>query len=260
VSLEVSGLACRGRAGYGLIDVGLSVPAGGACVLIGPNGAGKSLLLAVLAGLARPHAGRVRVAGFDLATRTAALRRAVGYTPQIPAAFAGLTVHEQLDFLARCRGLRGKERQESVATLLEVVGLAELSRVEATLLTPGQQRRLALAGALVHNPPVLLLDTALSGLDPAGRDELLEVLREVHALGATMLLASDRPAEALGLCTQALVLEGGRVAWQGSATEIPSDYVSAPEPRIAAPDRDAVPVAPSPSAAAAAELQEGWVA
>jgi ABC-type multidrug transport system ATPase subunit len=106
---------------------------------------------------------------------------------------------------------------------------------------------------------VLLLDTALSGLDPAGRDELLEVLREVHALGATILLATDRPAEALGLCTQALVLEGGRVAWEGSAAEIPSDYVSAPEPRVAAPDRDNGPVASSPRASAAAELREGWV-
>jgi ABC-type multidrug transport system ATPase subunit len=234
MSIEVVGLSCRGQGGYGLRDVSLSVPEGSACLLAGPNGGGKSLLLAALAGLVRPTAGRLTVAGHDLLRRPSAARRALGYVPQIPAAFAGLTVEEHVEFLARCHGLRGKERDESVATLLDVVGLLDAARVEAAALTPGQQRRLALAGAMVHHPPVLLLDTPFAGLDVAGRDEMIAVLDEVRALGATLLLAADRPAEALPLCDLAAVLDGGTLRWSGPAAELPEENGGRPAAPVAA--------------------------
>jgi ABC-2 type transport system ATP-binding protein len=224
MSVEISGLSCRGRNEHGLSNISLSVARGNACLLLGPNGAGKSLLLATLVGLVRPTAGRVVVNGLDLVRQTTAVRRTTGYLPQLPSAFVGLTVYEQLDFLARCHGLAGREREESVTTMLEVVGLLEVSRMEAALLTPGQQRRLALAGALVHHPAVLLLDTPLAGLDVAGREELLEVLHEVRTLGATCLIASDRPAEVFGLCTQAAVLDAGLLRWYGPIAELPAEY------------------------------------
>ncbi len=224
MSIEIVGLSCRGRQGYGLSRITLRVATGDGCVLVGPNGSGKSLLLAVLAGLARPSAGSVTVNGFDLVRQTSQARRAVGYASQWPAGFSGLTVQEHLSFLARCHGQGSAQRRESVATILEVVGLQEAARLEAAALTPGQQRRLALAGALVHNPPVLLLDTPFAGLDPVAREEMLEVLKEVRALGSTVLLAADRPAEVLALCGQAAALEGGELRWQGPAADLPYEF------------------------------------
>jgi ABC-2 type transport system ATP-binding protein len=224
VSVEIDRLSCRGHAGYGLSDVSLSVLKGAGCLVAGPNGSGKSLLLATLAGLVRPTAGRVELDGQDLFRHTNRARRAVGYAPQLPAAFAGLTVDEHLGFLARCHGVAGRERQEAAATMLDVVGLADVAKMEAALLTPGQQRRLALAGALVHNPPVLLLDTPFAGLDTATREEMIEVVREIRGMGTTLLLVADRPLEAASLCDVAIGLEGGEIRWQGAAAELPSEY------------------------------------
>ncbi len=198
-----------------LRDVSFSVPAGSAFGVAGANGSGKTVLLRILATLDRPSSGRARILELDTLSHTSRVRRAIGYVSEDPLLYSGITPDQFLHFVGRSRGLGGQVRQVTVDTLLEVVGLDDRRHRDIGSLSPGERRRLALAGALVHEPRVLLLDDPLRGLDGLARLEQIEVLRELRRMENTIVATGTRPEDLLEICDQMAVLRDGAIAWSG---------------------------------------------
>jgi ABC-type multidrug transport system ATPase subunit len=201
-----------------LQGVSFSVQPGLAFGIAGANGAGKTVLLRLIASLDRPTSGRIVVHGYDSVRRARAVRDRIGYVPEEPMLYDGLTAEQYLQFVGRARGLGKQVRQVAVDTLLQVVGLEERRWRDISAFSPGERRRLALASALVHEPDVLLLDDPLRGLDGFARLEQIEVLRELHRLGSTMLVAATRPEDVLEVCDTIAVLRDGQLVWSGDTT------------------------------------------
>ena len=213
IELErVSAGRAAGARGAPLQELTLSVAEGASLGLVGPNGSGKSTLLRVLACLVRPTAGRALVCGFDTRLDPIAARRRVGYVPEQFGIYPRLSILQYIDFFARAHGVSQWERRNTVETMLRVVDLFDQRKEEAAALSRGSRRRLALARALLHNPPVLLLDDPLSGLDGRGRLELVEVLKEVRGMGITMLVSTHLLADLAQVCDSVAVLREGRLA------------------------------------------------
>ncbi len=210
-----------------LADVSFSVPPGTAFGIAGANGAGKSTLLRLVAGLDRPTHGRARILGQDTVRAARAVRQTIGYVPEEPLLYDGITAEQFLHFVGRARGLGSQLRAVTVDTLLQVVGLETHRRGDVSTLSPGQRRRLALASALVHEPRVLLLDDPLRGLDGYARLEQIEVLRELRRMENTLVLSATRPEDLLDVCDEMGVLRDGALAWRGS--ELDAARLAAPE-------------------------------
>jgi len=217
-AVVVEHVARRFNARAVLHDVSFKVDANQALGILGANGSGKTVLLRLVASLDRPTGGRISVHGYDTLQRPRAVRDRVGYLPEEPMLYDGLTAEQYLQFVGRARGLGKQVRQVAVDTLLQVVGLDERRWRDVSSFSPGERRRLALASALVHEPDVLLLDDPLRGLDGFARLEQIEVLRELHRLGSTMVMAATRPEDALEVCDSVAVLRDGTLVWNGDAT------------------------------------------
>src|SRR6266571_3135646 len=202
-----------------LHDVSFTVSPGVAFGIAGANGGGKTVLLRLIASLDRPTAGHISIHGFDTIRRARAVRDRIGYVPEEPMLYDGLSAEQYLQFVGRARGLGKQVRQVAVDTLLQVVGLEERRWRDVSAFSPGERRRLALASALVHEPDVLLLDDPLRGLDGYARLEQLEVLRELRRLGSTIVLAGTRPEDLLEVCDAVAVLRGGQLVWSGTSDQ-----------------------------------------
>lgn len=198
-----------------LHDVSFTVEPSQAFGIAAANGSGKTVLLRLLASLDRPTSGRIAIHGYDSIRRARAVRDRIGYVPEEPMLYDGLSAEQYLQFVGRARGLGKQVRQVAVDTLLQVVGLEERRWRDVSAFSPGERRRLALASALVHEPDVLLLDDPLRGLDGFARLEQIEVLRELHRLGSTMVLSATRPEDLLEVCDTVTVLRDGQLVWSG---------------------------------------------
>lgn len=195
-----------------LLDgVDLAVPLGRSCAVVGSNGSGKSALVRVVAGLCRPSHGRVRVGGWDMFEHPDRGRGLIGYAADEPGLADRLTPREHLELAAAQRGLGRSDRQAAAESMLELVDLAGQRGTYAAALSRGQRRRLALALALVHDPPIILLDEPLAGIDDVGRGELGSVLLELRAMGKTLLIASQAAADVAEVCDVVAPLVGGRI-------------------------------------------------
>ncbi len=201
-----------------LRDVSFAVDPNHAFGITGANGSGKTVLLRLIASLDRPTSGRITIHGYDTMRRARAVRDRIGFVPEEPMLYEGLSAEQYLQFVGRARGLGKQLRQVAVDTLLQVVGLEERRWRDVSAFSPGERRRLALASALVHEPDVLLLDDPLRGLDGFARLEQIEVLRELHRLGSTMVIAATRPEDVLEVCDHIAVLRDGMLVWSGDTT------------------------------------------
>jgi ABC-type multidrug transport system ATPase subunit len=189
--------------------------AGGAFVLLlGSNGAGKTTLLRCLLGLCR-FDGMVHVGGRDVVTDGAGARALIGYVPQRPVLPPDATCAEAMDLFAQLRG-----RRRGDAAWLTRVGLADSASARVRTLSGGMRQRLALAVALQADPPILLFDEPAANLDVAARRALHRDLAEFARHGRTVLLATHLAAEPLHSATQALVLHGGRLVYDGPANRL----------------------------------------
>ena len=193
-----------------LAGVSLELRAGTICGLLGQNGAGKSTLLGILATLLRPTSGEVRYGAVPHARAARDLRGTIGLVAHDSFLYADLTARENLRLFARLYGLA--EPEARAAELIARVGLeAAQDRVVRTY-SRGMQQRLALARALVHDPPLLLLDEPFTGLDRAAVEMLKELLVERRAAGAILLLVTHDLEIAAELCGHLAILKGGKVA------------------------------------------------
>lgn len=182
--------------------------------LLGPNGAGKTSTLECLEGLRAPSGGSLRVAGIDPAGNARGLRNLIGVQLQSAGLPESITPDEAMKIFCAYHGAKPR------FDLLERLGLAEKRHAQFFELSTGQQRRLALALAIAHNPPVLFLDEPTAGLDVATRVELHTMMRELRTSGATLVLATHDMAEAEQLSDRVAILLNGRIAAVGSPLEI----------------------------------------
>ncbi|MEU5883645.1 ABC transporter ATP-binding protein [Spirillospora sp. NPDC047279] len=187
----------------------LTVPYGQVTALVGPNGAGKTTLLLILATLLAPHAGQVRVAGFDLATHPEQARSALGWMPDTFGVYDQLTVGEYLEFFADAYRLPHDEKHRRIRGLLALVHLDDRLRQPVHGLSRGQKQRLGMARALIHKPRVLLLDEPASGLDPRSRVELRDLLRSLAADGVAVLVSSHILSELEEIADRVVLVDHG---------------------------------------------------
>jgi ABC-2 type transport system ATP-binding protein len=187
-------------------DLSLRVGRGEIFGLLGPNGAGKTTTLRLLAALIGPSAGRAWVAGCELGRQDDAIRRSIGLLPGEPSLYDTLSAEANLDFHARLQGLSAARRRQRVRACLELVDLWERRQATVGTFSKGMKQRLALARALLHEPPVLLLDEPTSGLDPAVARRVRDLLSELRAGGTTILLSTHDLEEARQLCNRVAFL------------------------------------------------------
>jgi ABC-2 type transport system ATP-binding protein len=203
-----------GRA-WALRDVSASFSAG-AVGLLGPNGAGKSTMIKSLLGFIVPDQGEMRVLGLDVRHAPLQIRARVGYMPESDAHIPGMNA---VSFVAYCGELAGLPRADAMQRAHEVlfyVGLGEARYRNVETYSTGMKQRIKLAQALVHDPDLLFLDEPTNGMDPKGRDEMLELIRDIaHNKGLSLILSSHLLPDVEYTCDSVVVLDHGTVATQG---------------------------------------------
>lgn len=198
----------------------LEVQIGTVFGLLGPNGAGKTTLVRVLATLLRPSSGRAAVLGHDVVSEPLAVRRRIGLAGQFAAVDEELSGRENVEMIGRLYRLSGVEARRRAGEVLERFGLADAADRRVSTYSGGMRRRLDLGASLVGRPPVLLLDEPSTGLDPRSRQELWSVVDELRHEGTTVLLTTQYLEEADRLAQRIAVVDHGRIAAQGTASEL----------------------------------------
>ena len=201
-----------------LDNLSLAVPEGSAFALIGPNGSGKSTVLKLIATIVKPTSGTIRVHGHDVVAEAGAVRRLVGYVPDVFGTYPGLKVREYLEYFAGAHRLRNA--QATITDLLTLVELQAVAGQYLTTLSRGRKQRLAIARALLHDPSVLLLDEPTFGLDQRGRADVLAVLRELQSMGKTLVISSHLLEDVAQLATDVAAFADGRLVAETSAEEL----------------------------------------
>ena len=200
--------------------VSLAVPEGKVLGLLGPNGAGKTTVVRMLTTLARPDAGTARVLGVDVRRDPQRVRASIGLAGQYAAIDENLTGRENLTLVGRLTHLDAAAIEERSRELLEQFALSHAADRVARTYSGGMRRRLDLAAALVHRPPVLFLDEPTTGLDPQGRNELWGVITTLVDGGTTVLLTTQYLEEADTLADNIVVIDHGSVIAEGTATQL----------------------------------------
>ncbi|MGQ0623067.1 MAG: ATP-binding cassette domain-containing protein [Sporichthyaceae bacterium] len=198
----------------------LTVPAGSTLGLLGPNGAGKTTAVRILTTLLRPDAGRALVAGIDVARDPAAVRRRIGLAGQFTALDVTMTARENLRLFGRLYRLGRRQADRRADQLLERFRLSEVADTQVKTFSGGMARRLDLASALVATPSVLFMDEPTTGLDPASRLDLWELLEDLVRTGVTLLLTTQYLEEADRLADRIAVVDRGRVIVSGTPAEL----------------------------------------
>ncbi len=217
-AIDVAGLCRRYGRTWALVNVDLRVPEGAAVLVAGRNGSGKSTLLKVLAGALRPDRGTVRLAGHDVAGDLEGVRRAAALLGHHSFTYDSLSAFENLDVVARFLGR--PERRARILELLEQVGLAHRSNDPITSFSAGMRKRLALARMILQEPKVALLDEPYGELDPPGFRYVDALVPQLQAKGTTVLIASHLLERGAELCAHGVVLEMGKVVFQGDSREL----------------------------------------
>ncbi len=216
LAIEVRGLTKRYGSKTVVEGLTLEVPRGAIYGLLGPNGSGKTTTLSCALGLMRPTAGTSKLLG-EPSERIHRLQGRLGVVFDTAIALPGLTATQNLDYVQR---LLGHRRGHDHATVLEAVGLAELANQRARSMSLGQQKRLAIASALLGQPELLVLDEPLSGLDTLGVRRMLRLFQRLQGEGVTLLLSSHRLHEMQTCVTHAGILVGGEIAKSGTLDEL----------------------------------------
>jgi ABC-2 type transport system ATP-binding protein len=218
--VSATGLVKRYDRTLAVAGLDLDIAEGEIFGLVGPNGAGKTTTLRILSTLLVPDGGDASIAGYSVRRNPNDVRRVLGFMPDSFGVYDDMKVWEYLDFFARCYGIPADRRRRMIGDLLDLVDLGPKRDIYVQGLSRGMQQRLCLAHALVHDPAVLLLDEPASGLDPRARVELRELLRELRALGKTILVSSHILPELEELCTSVAIIDRGQVLAHGRVADI----------------------------------------
>lgn len=220
--IEAEGLVKKYKEVTALDGLGLDVPEGQVLGLLGPNGAGKTTAVRILTTLLIPDSGKALVAGVDVVADPDGVRHRIGLSGQYAAVDEHLSGFENLDMVGRLYRLGREPSRVRARELLERFRLEEAADRPVKTYSGGMRRRLDLAGALVARPSVLFLDEPTTGLDPRGRAEMWDVIRELVGSGTTLLLTTQYLEEAERLADDILVIDHGRQIARGTADQLKS--------------------------------------
>ncbi|HEV8608681.1 MAG TPA: ABC transporter ATP-binding protein [Thermoanaerobaculia bacterium] len=230
--IEVEHLTKRFPTQVAVSDVSFSVRQGEIVGFLGPNGAGKTTAMRILTAFLPPTEGTARVAGFDVVNQSLEARTHLGYLPESAALYPEMRVREYLAYRARLEGIRGADVRKRVDDAIESCLLEEVAGRKVENLSRGYRQRTALAGALVHQPPVLILDEPTVGLDPAQIIRIREAIRRLGRERAVLLSTHILP-EVDAVCDRVLIIDRGRIVAEGTPSDLRAKLAGAPTVRVA---------------------------
>ena len=230
--IEVRSLTKRYATQAAVSDVTFSVARGEIVGFLGPNGAGKTTTMRVLTGFLPPSEGTARVAGYDIVTQSRQARANLGYLPESAALYPEMRVREYLAYRARLEGLTGPDVASRVNAIVGQCLLDEVADRRVENLSRGYRQRTALAGALVHEPPVLILDEPTVGLDPAQIIKIRELIRSLGRERAVLLSTHILP-EVDAVCDRVLIIDRGRIVAEGTPQDLRRRLAGRPVVRAA---------------------------
>lgn len=208
--IEIDRLTKRFGSFTAVDDVSFSVARGEVVGFLGPNGAGKSTTMRMLAGFMAPSAGTARICGADVVDQPVKAKRALGFLPEGAPTYPEMSVAGFLGFTGRIRGFRGTELSRRVGRAMERTQLEAVRLQPIETLSKGFKRRVGLAQALLHEPPVLVLDEPTDGLDPNQKHEVRTLIREM-APDKAIIISTHILEEVAAVCTRAIIIARGRV-------------------------------------------------
>lgn len=223
--IEIEGLTKRFGAFTAVDNVSFTVARGEVCGFLGPNGAGKSTTMRMLAAFMTPTSGTARICGHDVRTHSLAARRALGFLPEGAPTYPEMTVLAFLRFVARIRGFSGVELADRVDHAVGLTTLAGVRLQPVETLSKGFKRRVGLAQALLHDPPVLVLDEPTDGLDPNQKHEVRALINRMTADKA-IVISTHLLEEVDAVCTRAIVIAAGRVVADATPKELAAMHPS----------------------------------
>ena len=216
-TVEVRGLTKRFGDFYAVSDISFAVRAGEIFGFLGPNGAGKSTTIRMLCGILAPTAGEGSVAGFNIMTEQEGIKSAIGYMSQRFSLYDDLTVRENLEFFGSVYGLEGARLRERIAYVMKMADIGRRGDAMVRGLPGGVKQRLALGGAILHDPPVLFLDDPTSGVDPIMRRTFWEIIYDFSRNGKTIFVTTHYMDEAEHCDRMALIIAGKIIALDSPA-------------------------------------------
>src|SRR5437868_7782914 len=212
----ISNLTVKYGSKIAVEDLTVEIPEG--CVgLLGPNGAGKTTLIKTLLGFIQPAAGRGQVLDMDVGTQGLRIRQQIGLMPEIDCHIPGMNAVTFVAYAGELAGMPAKDAMRRAHETLEYCGLGEARYRNVETYSTGMKQRIKLAQALVHGPKLLFLDEPTNGLDPAGRDEMLDLIRDIsHAKGVNVVVSSHLLPDIERTCDQVIVMRSGKIATEGA--------------------------------------------
>jgi ABC-2 type transport system ATP-binding protein len=201
-------------------DVSFAFSSGQVVGFVGPNGAGKTTTMRILATLDEPTAGDAMIDGVSVVEEPERARQLVGYVPDSLPTHRDMSVREYLDFFARAYDLKGERRAKVIESVEDFTGLTVIRDKMLVALSKGMKQRVSLARALLHDPPVLIMDEPAAGLDPRARIELRELLRVLSSQGKAILISSHILTELAEICHAAVIIERGSVLMAGAIGDL----------------------------------------
>jgi len=200
-------------------DISLNVEKGEVLGFLGPNGAGKSTTMRLVAGFLLPSSGTARVCGYDVEKDPVAVKRNIGYMAEGSPSYEDMTVRQFLNFIAEVRGLNGLARDRRVDEVIQTIELQEVCDRSIEVLSKGFKRRVGLAQAILHDPPVLILDEPTDGLDPNQKHHVRSLIRSMAADKA-IIISTHILEEVAAVCSRAVIIGQGRLLADGTAEEL----------------------------------------
>jgi ABC-2 type transport system ATP-binding protein len=215
-AIEVEDLVFRYHLTEVLHCIGFCIESGEVVGLLGPNGAGKSTTLKILTGILTPGQGRVRIHGFSLPEQTIEAKRIIGYVPESANLYESLTAQEYLELIGRLREIEEKALKQKIITLLEMFDIAKQRSNRLATFSKGMRQKVLISAALLHDPPVLLLDEPLTGLDVSSSLAMKDLLSALSREGKAVLYSSHVLDVVERVCNRVLIIHQGNLIADGT--------------------------------------------
>ena len=217
--LEVNNLKKRFGAFEAVKGITFSAGRGEVLGFLGPNGAGKSTTMRMITGFLPPTDGTATVCGHDVAKEPVEAKKCIGYLPESAPSYRAMTVEDYLRFVAEIRGYKGSEARDRVAAAIQKARLAPVARKTIETLSKGYRQRTCFAQAILHDPPVLVMDEPTDGLDPNQKYTVREMIREMAA-EKTIVVSTHILEEVDAVCTRAIVIADGEIRADGTPAQL----------------------------------------